>query len=95
MSTTIAAEQVAQAAPRRPGYFGDFGGQFVPEVLMPAIQELEVAYTEARDDPLIAHHRIQPLGDLLQQLVAGFVTQRVIDLLEPVEIKREQGERQW
>jgi tryptophan synthase beta chain len=51
VSTTIAAELVAEAEPRRPGYFGDFGGQFVPEVLMPAIQELEVMYAEARDDP--------------------------------------------
>ena len=51
MSTTIAAEQVAVAEPRRPGYFGEFGGQFIPEVLMPAVQELEVAYAEASDDP--------------------------------------------
>jgi tryptophan synthase beta subunit len=48
---SIAAEQVAQAEARRTGYFGEFGGQFVPEVLMPAIQELEIAYAEARDDP--------------------------------------------
>src|SRR5689334_11950454 len=51
VSTTIAAEQVGEAQPLRPGYFGEFDGQFVPEVLMPAIQELEVAYAEARDDP--------------------------------------------
>jgi len=51
VSTTIAAEQVAVAEPRRPGYFGEFGGQFIPEVLMPAVQELEVAYAEASDDP--------------------------------------------
>jgi len=29
---------------RRKGYFGDFGGRFVPETLMPALQELESAY---------------------------------------------------
>ena len=28
------------------GYFGDFGGQFVPELLMPPLQELEKAYAE-------------------------------------------------
>jgi tryptophan synthase beta chain len=50
-STAIAAEQVAEAQPQRPGYFGQFGGQFVPEVLMPALAELEAAYAEARDDP--------------------------------------------
>jgi len=33
------------------GYFGEFGGRFVPETLMPALEELEAAYLEARGDP--------------------------------------------
>ena len=33
------------------GYFGKFGGRFVPETLMPALEELEKAYLEAKDDP--------------------------------------------
>lgn len=32
------------------GYFGQFGGMFVPETLMPALQQLEEAYEEARQD---------------------------------------------
>ena len=76
MSTTIAAEQVAVAEPQRPGYFGEFGGQFVPEVLMPAIQELEVAYAEARDDPLLAHaEREQRLPEGVVDLVGAGVGQ--------------------
>jgi tryptophan synthase beta chain len=35
-------------APR--GRFGEYGGQFVPEVLMPALAELEAAYAAARQD---------------------------------------------
>jgi tryptophan synthase beta chain len=31
----------------RTGYFGDFGGQFVPEVVMPALAELAEAYAKA------------------------------------------------
>ncbi|HEY4916445.1 MAG TPA: tryptophan synthase subunit beta [Solirubrobacteraceae bacterium] len=31
--------------------FGDYGGQYVPETLMPALAELERAWLEARDDP--------------------------------------------
>ncbi len=31
--------------------FGAYGGQFVPETLMPALAELEQAWLEARDDP--------------------------------------------
>lgn len=32
------------------GYFGEYGGQFIPEVLMPAIDELKEAYFELKDD---------------------------------------------
>jgi len=34
-----------------PGRFGEFGGQFLPETLMPAVAELEAAYNTARADP--------------------------------------------
>lgn len=33
------------------GHFGRFGGQFVPETLMPALEELAAAYEQARQDP--------------------------------------------
>ncbi len=33
------------------GHFGRFGGQFVPETLMPALEELTAAYEQARQDP--------------------------------------------
>lgn len=33
------------------GRYGKFGGQFVPETLMTALQELEAAYEEAKADP--------------------------------------------
>lgn len=32
-------------------FFGKFGGQFVPELLIPALDELESAFVETRDDP--------------------------------------------
>jgi tryptophan synthase beta chain len=31
--------------------FGQYGGQFVPETLMPALAELELAWVQAREDP--------------------------------------------
>jgi tryptophan synthase beta chain len=37
--------------PDRSGHFGEFGGKFVIETLMPALQELEKLYNEARKDP--------------------------------------------
>lgn len=34
-----------------PAYFGEFGGQFVPEVLIPALDQLEEAFVDAQNDP--------------------------------------------
>jgi tryptophan synthase beta chain len=34
-----------------PHRFGPYGGQYVPETLMPALAELEAAWTASRDDP--------------------------------------------
>jgi tryptophan synthase beta chain len=33
------------------GVFGGYGGRYVPETLMPALEELERGWTEIRDDP--------------------------------------------
>ena len=33
------------------GRFGQFGGKYVPETLMPALSELEAAYQRYRNDP--------------------------------------------
>ncbi len=38
-------------APDAHGYFGRFGGQWVPETLMPALSELEHAFKDAMADP--------------------------------------------
>jgi tryptophan synthase beta chain len=39
------------ALPDKQGRFGDFGGVYVPETLMPALRELGEAYDRWRDDP--------------------------------------------
>ena len=38
--------------PTASGRFGEFGGRFVPETLVPACQELEAAFVEAWADPI-------------------------------------------
>jgi tryptophan synthase beta chain len=55
---------VAEAAPRA-GRFGPYGGRYVPEVLVPALDELAGAWEALRDDPAFRAE----LGDLLR----GFV----------------------
>ena len=32
------------------GYYGAFGGQYAPEVLMPALEELDECFSDARND---------------------------------------------
>jgi tryptophan synthase beta chain len=40
-----------QNLPDKQGHFGDYGGRWVAETLMPALLELEQAYKQARRDP--------------------------------------------
>jgi tryptophan synthase beta chain len=42
---------IAQPVPDSRGRFGAYGGRYVPETLMAPLEELEVAYAEARKDP--------------------------------------------
>ena len=44
------------------GHFNKFGGKFVPETLIPALQELEQHYTAAKQDEAFQHK----LNDLLK-----------------------------
>ncbi len=41
----------AYTMPDKTGKYGDFGGRFIPELLMPAVLELEEAYETAMRDP--------------------------------------------
>jgi tryptophan synthase beta chain len=50
------------SVPDERGKFGPYGGQFVPETLMPALAELTHAYDEARHDPAFMeeyHHLLK------------------------------------
>lgn len=64
MSTDIQKEK-KYAFPDSRGYFGKFGGKFVPEILIPALQELEQAYQYVSKDPEFRAERLR----LLQEYV--------------------------
>jgi tryptophan synthase beta chain len=51
--------------PDRRGYFGEFGGRYVPETLMAPVEALEAAYYDARMDPAF----VARLGFLLRTYV--------------------------
>src|SRR5262245_48831120 len=45
---------ITRRDPDARGYFGEFGGRFVPETLVEPVEALERAYLSARDDPRFA-----------------------------------------
>ncbi|PSR01040.1 MAG: tryptophan synthase subunit beta [Bacteroidetes bacterium QS_8_68_28] len=52
------AEKTTYAQPDTRGRYGDYGGAFVPEILVPAVEALKEAYAEAKDDDAFwAEHR--------------------------------------
>ncbi len=54
-----------ETVPDARGHFGPYGGMFVPETLMTALQQLEAEYAEARRDPAFREE--------LRDLLANFV----------------------
>src|SRR5215208_4733358 len=65
-SGDTAVISAAGAVPDARGRFGQFGGKYAPETLMPALDELESAYAEARRDP-----KFQDLVDRLARDYVG------------------------
>jgi tryptophan synthase beta chain len=61
MSRSIDISPASATAKLVPGRFGAYGGRYVPETLMAALEELERAYSEAQRDPAFASE----LADLL------------------------------
>ena len=50
LDSTINDTGVNLRLPDKKGYYGDFGGRFVPETLIPALEELEASYREVQRD---------------------------------------------
>lgn len=46
-------------------YFGEFGGQYVPEILLPALDQLEEAFIDAQNDEEFRHELSQLLKNYL------------------------------
>ncbi|HUI63554.1 MAG TPA: tryptophan synthase subunit beta [Bacteroidota bacterium] len=49
--TIEANRRSAEPKPDARGFFGKYGGQFVPETLIPALRDLEISYAQACNDP--------------------------------------------
>src|SRR5437764_1985240 len=73
---------ITRRDPDARGYFGAFGGRFVPETLVEPVEELERAYFEVRDDPEFAGE----LANLLKHYVG-----RATPLYEARRLSAEYG----
>ena len=67
---------MAYKQPDQNGFYGRFGGRFVPETLMTAVLELEKAYRESQADP-----SFQAELDFLKEKTS--TTQGLIKLIMP------------
>jgi tryptophan synthase beta chain len=70
--------------------FGSYGGQYVPETLMPALAELEQAWLKARSDPQFAKELGALLTDFAGRPTPLYRAQRLSERVGwPVYLKRE------
>jgi tryptophan synthase beta chain len=77
--------------PNERGYWGEFGGQFVPETLMSPLEELTGAYFAARDDVDFQAEFLQLLKDFSGRPTPLFHAKRLSETLGGAQIylKRE------
>ena len=73
------------------GRFGRFGGRYVPETLMPALDELEEAYEEARSDPAYHEELAYYLREFVGRPTPLYLAERLSDHLGVLRVylKRE------
>jgi tryptophan synthase beta chain len=70
--------------------FGPYGGQFVPETLMPALAELERAWLAAREDPAYHAELNELLRDFAGRPTSLYRARRLSERVgHPVYLKRE------
>ncbi len=65
--------------PTQNGYFGKFGGKFVPEILIPALEELEIAYSEAQNDPEFRREYLELLNEYVGRPTPLTFAERLTD----------------
>ncbi|MHA0040920.1 tryptophan synthase subunit beta [Deinococcus sp. PEB2-63] len=65
--------------PDERGRFGRFGGRYVPETLIPALDELQAAYTEARNDPAFLNELDRLLKEFVGRPSGLYLAQRLTE----------------
>src|ERR1700677_2716335 len=82
---------VSTASKTVPGRFGAYGGRYVPETLMAALEELEHAYAEAQADPVFHAELDLLLGDYAGRPTPLYLAERLTRQLggASIYLKRE------
>ena len=77
--------------PDETGHFGVYGGQFVPEILMALLDDLESAYRQAKDDPSFQEELRRYLREFVGRPTPLYFAQRLTEKLGGAKIylKRE------
>ncbi len=77
--------------PDERGYFGSYGGMFVPETLIPAVEEVRKAYDAARRDPDFRQELDAMLGDYAGRPTPLTFCERLTDAIggPKIYLKRE------
>ena len=82
---------VASVVPDRLGHFGEFGGRFVPETLIPALDELSAEYEAARNDPGFNRDLDYYFRDFVGRPTPLYLAERLTEILggPKIYLKRE------
>ena len=75
-----------RTGPDANGNFGEFGGRFVPETLMPLLLELELAYADARCDPEFDNEMDGYLANYVGRPSPLYFAERMTDHLQGARI---------
>ncbi len=77
--------------PDNTGYFGKYGGRFVPETLMPALEELTKAYLAAKNDPKFQEELIYYLENYVGRPTPLYFAEKLTEALAgpKIYLKRE------
>lgn len=88
--TTSPAVAAPQNEADTPGRFGPYGGRYVPETLIPALDELETAWSEARQDSAFIERLEHLRRDFIGRPTALYLAERLSERVgHTVYLKRE------
>ena len=86
----VTAAKVSQKDSEAPGRFGPYGGRYVPETLIPALDELQKAWEEAKADPVFIERLASLHRNYIGRPTPLYLAERLSDRLgRRIYLKRE------